>query len=446
MTFLSRSVFALLMSGAASAAHAQATDDKPVSPDVSGNITAGTQTPPPATLTGEWGGLRTRLRDGGIDLTLGYTSEAAYNASGGDRQRVRETGQFTFGTALDTDKLIGLPGGTLKVDITYRRGKDLGAGANLGVLQQVQEVYGRGQTWRLTDFYYQQSFANGHVDLKLGRLTQGGDFGAFSCEYMNLSFCGSPPGNLVGDYWYNWPISVWAARLRVKNDNAYFMVGAYEINPRNLDNTFTIGHFHGATGVMVPVAFGYTPRLGAAGLPGSYKLGAWYNSSNADDLLLDINRQPRAVTGLSPLRRDGRYGFYAQFQQQLTGTAEDSPSGRKTTKGLVAFLNVTQADRETSAVDNQIAAGIFYTGLLPFRPHDDFEFAVARTNVNGRSLGALPVGNTRPNAEYAAEIDYGLHATGWLIVRPNVQYVIDPGGYSDRKDVVILGVKSSINF
>ena len=58
--------------------------------------------------------------------------------------------------------------------MTYRRGKDLGAAANLGVLQQVQEVYGRGQTWRLTQFWYQQSFANGHADLKLGRLTQGG--------------------------------------------------------------------------------------------------------------------------------------------------------------------------------------------------------------------------------------------------------------------------------
>ena len=24
---------------------------------------------------------------------------------------------------------------------------------------------------------------------------------------MNLSFCGSPVGNIAGDYWYTWPVS-----------------------------------------------------------------------------------------------------------------------------------------------------------------------------------------------------------------------------------------------
>lgn len=401
---------------------------------------------PPATMTGEWGGLRTRLRDDGIDISAGYGSQTAWNISGGQRERVRETGQFVLGAKIDTGTLIGLPGGTFQATVTYRRGEDLGADAGLGVLQQVQEVYGRGQTWRLTQFWYQQAFANDHIDLKLGRLTEGEDFAAFSCQFMNLSFCGAPPGNLAGDYWYNWPISQWAARLRVKNDRFYAMVGAYEVNPRNLDNDFTIGHFHGAQGVMVPVELGFTPRLGSRRLPGSYKVGAWYNSANADDVLLDVNGQPRSITGLAPLRRGGRYGFYIQAQQQLTGTAVDTPSGPQTTHGLVAFVNITQTDRRTTVTDNQVAAGLIYTGLLSFRPHDDLGFAVARTNVNGRAWQGQIGGKPRPNAEYAAELAYGIHVTGWLTLRPNVQYIVDPGGLSDANDVVIFGVKGAVSF
>lgn len=400
----------------------------------------------PGTLTGEWGGLRTDLRDDGVDLTGSYTNEAATNVSGGQRKAIRASGQFTLGATIDTDRLVSLPGGTFQVTLTYRHGDDLGAAAGLGVLQQVQEVYGRGNVPRLTQFWYQQSFADGHVDLKLGRLTQGEDFAAFSCSFMNLSFCGSPVGNLAGDYWYNWPISQWGARLRVKNDRFYAMIGAYEVNPRNLHENFAIGHFTGATGVMVPVEVGYTPHYGEHRLPGSYKLGGWYNSSKADDVYFDINHQPRAITGLAPLQDVGRYGAYLQFQQQLTGSATDGPGGSKTKQGLTVFLNITQTDRRTTATDNQIASGLFYTGLFASRPIDKMGLAVARTNVNSRTTRNLMPGVERPSAEYAAELYYGAHLTRWLVVRPNIQYIINPGGYTRATDVVVLGAKSAIAF
>src|SRR5689334_5391326 len=40
-------------------------------------------------VLGDWGGLRTRLYQRGIDFQLGYTAELAYNARGGDEHLVR---------------------------------------------------------------------------------------------------------------------------------------------------------------------------------------------------------------------------------------------------------------------------------------------------------------------------------------------------------------------
>lgn len=92
------------------------------------------------------------------------------------------------------------------------------------------------------------------------------------------------------------------------------------------------------------------------------------------------------------------------MQQQLTGTSKDG----KSLTGLGMFLNVTQLDRKTSVIDNQIALGIFYKGLVPALPGDVLGVAVARTNVNGRVARAdeLVPGTPVRDAEYAAEVFY----------------------------------------
>jgi porin len=147
---------------------------------------------------GDWGGLRSRLHDDGIDLAVGYTSETAANVQGGTKVGVRYTDQLTFGTTLDLQKLLGLNQARFQISITDRNGRNLSSDLHLGTLQQVQEVYGRGQTWRITQFWYDQVYFDGALDWKIGKLTVGENFASFSCEFTNLTFCGSTPGNLVG--------------------------------------------------------------------------------------------------------------------------------------------------------------------------------------------------------------------------------------------------------
>ena len=48
-----------------------------------------------------------------------------------------------------------------------------------------------------------------------------------------------------------------------------------------------------------------------------------------------------------------------------------------------------------------------------------------------------------PEGETAIEMSYGLQLTPWLNIRPDVQYIVDPGAFSYRTthDALALGVQ-----
>ncbi len=230
------------------------------------------------------------------------------------------------------------------------------------------------------------------------------------------------------------------ARAKVSIGKGYVQLGAYEVNPLNLRKTFTVGYFHGAAGVLFPVEAAWKPKPG--GLPGMYRIGAWYDTSHADDVVLDEHSGLAINTGLEPLRRNGRWGGWAVLRQQVSGSANQDG----TVRGLSVFGRVTQADRRTSRLDRQIVLGVFYEGLAITAPDDVVGVALGSTHVNGRIAAAEGIADQPvQRSEYVGEIFYSLHPTPGLIVRPNVQYIVDPGGRRGRTRVLILGMKTAIS-
>ncbi len=287
-----------------------------------GNALAGDHTPPIASfdasggnnepwLLGDWNGLRTDLKDRGIDFQFGYTGELAFNPTGGFESRAAYADQYSAGVTFDLDSLVGIPDAKFQLTLTQRTGRNLSDDARLGTLQEVQEIYGRGQTIRLTDFWYEQQFANGLIDWKIGRMPVNEDFGSFPCDFQNLTFCGSDLGNLVGNYIYNWPISQWATRAKVNLTGfGYIQVGVYDVNPKYLgvdDQVLPVFYNH-SSGALIPVELAWLPALDGGRLRGSYKIGAWYDTSGADDVDGDLF----TLTGLPARRHRGRYGGLSQ--------------------------------------------------------------------------------------------------------------------------------------
>ncbi|MFN5671989.1 carbohydrate porin, partial [Bradyrhizobium sp.] len=369
--------------------------------------------------------------------------------AGGQRRDAAYTDQWTFGTTFDLAKLGVVPDGTIQVTWTDRNGSNLSDDARLGTLQQVQELFGRGQTLRLTQFWYDQKFIGDLIDWKIGRITFGEDFASFACDFQNLTFCGAQPGNLVGNYIYNWPVSQWATRLKFNLPGfGYFQFGVYDANPNylNVSQSALPVFYSGSTGLLIPAEIAWLPKFG--NLPGSYKFGGWYDTSTAPDVVTDINGSPAMLSGQPLLQSRGRYGGYVSFVQQVIRSSQVSSAG-----ALSLFFNATMADRRTATTDYQIAGGLTYTGPLQSRPEDDIGFAVGTTHVNGRiawseelqnlaGLGPVAVqGN-----EYVMELYYTYRPLAGLQVRPNIQYVVDPGGTSRNPNALVFGLKTVANF
>src|SRR5262245_45787293 len=108
---------------------------------------------------GDWGGARTRLFQQGIDFQFGYANEFGTNTQGGVKRWAGYADQTQVGATFNLERLFGVPDAIFQVTMTERTGRNLVADAQLNALQLVQEVYGRGQTTRLTQFWYDSTIS-----------------------------------------------------------------------------------------------------------------------------------------------------------------------------------------------------------------------------------------------------------------------------------------------
>lgn len=392
-------------------------------------------------LLGDWGGLRTALEDIGITPSVQYIAMPAANVSGGTSSRTEYAAQLTLGANANLDKIAGIKGGSFQVLFTNRHGNNINATANLQVLQNPQAIWGAGQIWRLSQAFYRQRI--GKVEFKIGRMSTGEEFGHAPCFFESLYFCGIVPGHVAFAYWFNPPVGVWAARVRVEDKLGYTQFAVYENNQRNLltDHGFYLGT-KGATGAILPVERGFTTRLG--GDPhrsGLYKIGMWYDTSRTTDLALDAHGGYSALTGQPLAALRGRWGAYVVGRQTVIPARSDGSGA------LDVFFSGVLADARTNTIRSIVVGGAMLSGVIPGRPRDQIGLAIGRTRVNDRLTGLeelqLAAGTTTrtpQRVEWSSELAYSIAVAPSFSLRPNVQLYHHPGGRSDRADVVVLGV------
>jgi porin len=400
-------------------------------------------------LTGDWGGLRTKLLDLGIAPILTFVTDVLGNPTGGQRRAVRESDELALSLAADLDKLAGWAGAQFLLSFSIRSGTSL-SDKDIGNVFTVAQVC-CGHTYRLVNVALEQSLFDDRVSLRGGRITAGDEFLASPLydTFVQAAFNANPMGILFNVPMSVDPVATWGMRARVRPiREVSLMAGVY-----NGDPTLGANDKHGVDWTMRgplfaigEVGFRLNQEPGATGLPGNYKIGGYYQAGKVPDLFRDVDGGSIALSGLPPQMHSGNGGFYILLDQMIY-----RDGGADSGRGLTPFVSLIFApDSSVNTMPFFANGGLVYQGPFASRPRDTAAFGVAygafssqlaRSQRDARSAGS---GVGIQKYELALELTYIIQVRRWLQVQPDLQYIINPGGTGKIPNALVLGFQLAL--
>lgn len=423
---------------------------------------------PPATgfrqrpdLLGDFDGLRSGLAARGVSFGLLETSEVLDNPTGGIRQGAVYEGLTEASMGLDLGKLFGLDNGVINASAFQIHGRGLSTN-NIGNLNNVSSIEATRGT-KLFELFYQQGFAGGKVDVRVGQLAADQEFlsSQYSGSLMNSTSFGWPelPSQDVPESGPIYPLAALGVRARwFVSGSITLMAGVYNGSPAGpgagdpqlRDGSGTSFRLDDGVFAIAEVQYLLNGGDHPSRLPGTYKFGAWYESQGTFDQRFDNTGLSLASpsTNGQPRKRDGDYSLYAMVDQLVyrePGTTD---------QGAAVFFRVMGAPEDRNLISFFVDGGLTYKGLIPSRDSDTVALggSISRVSPVASHLDAdtqFYSNDYAPirSSEGILELTYEFQATAWLLAQPDLQYVFNPsGGVIDKSgrrigDAFMLGLR-----
>ncbi|MGF6758614.1 carbohydrate porin [Paraburkholderia sp. GAS42] len=470
--FCTAFAFATLSGGAAFAAASP--DATPEAPEADLNIKA-----QPAdqwtgvwtrqTLLGDMGGLRPWLGKYGVTFGLTETSEYLANLRGGLSRGGDYDGLTTATVTVDTQKAFGLQGGTFNVSALQIHGRNLSAD-RLGTLNTASGIEAQGAT-RLWEMWYQQSFLNKRLDIKVGQQSIDQEFmtSQYSALFVNTMF-GWPgvPSYDMPSGGPAYPLADLGVRVRGQiTPSLTALAGIYDGDPLGNDRDNLSGtnfNLHNSTLFIGELQYainqpadGEMVGMGKTGLPGTYKIGVWYNNGRFADQRFDNTGVPLANTTLStgtPQSHHGDYSIYAVADQMVWRPDPDEP------RSLGVFARVMGAPGDRNLISASANLGIVMKAPFQGRDNDTAGIALTYIKVGSHARdfdrdslaftgGPYPI----RNSETVLEATYQYQVTPWWQLQADAQYTFNAGAGQNPNDTTqalrntfVVGVRTNITF
>ncbi|MBS0536283.1 MAG: carbohydrate porin [Proteobacteria bacterium] len=418
------------------------------------------------TLTGDWGGGRTALKENqGIDITLNYIGETFGVLSGGLNRRSSYEGRFEFSVDTDLSKLVGLNGATTHFTIYQIHNGGSNPAQNVGSIADPSNIDALPTT-RLFTLWYEQSFAD-RFSLRVGQLAGDDEFITAPTAGGLINGTFGWAGLLASDMLNGgpaYPVAVPGARLKVNaTDNVTVLAAVFAGNPAGKSNcTVTVqecnenGLNFGLTGgalYMSEVQYAVNQGKGAAGLPAVYKLGGWYATTDFADQRFGVNAAGTPVplsdpTMTGPLNHRGNWGIYGVADQTVL---------RRGDTALSLFVRGGLSPSNRNLLSYYVDGGAGIKGLFAGRPDDTLTFGVAYAKISKDAVSAdIDAGNAVVrDHEVVFEVSYAAQIAPWWTLQPDLQYIVHPGGnVADPNDpnggavknAFVAGLRSTIKF
>jgi porin len=235
-----------------------------------------------------------------------------------------------------------------------------------------------------------------------------------------------------------YPLSSLGVRVQVKpTDNQTILAGVFDDNPGGGafdDDAQALDHngakFNLNTGALFIAEYQYSAK--PVGLPGTYKLGFWYDTGS-------FPNQRYGTDGLSlanpasngePLMHHSNHSIYAVVDQTVWQSASDS------SRNLNAFGRIMGAPDAQNLVDFFFNGGLTLAAPLPGRDNDQVGIDFGIGKVSSQKVGLdQDAGLPKQTTEELIELTYQAQVLPWLVVQPDMQYIVNPGaGVPDPND------------
>ncbi len=395
-------------------------------------------------LTGDWGGLRTRLNNKGVVPTLTYVADIQGNPVGGARQGFKYFHNIGLDLIIHTEKLIGLKGGRFHVSVSQRSGESLTHRDIKNTFNVAQVCC--GDTYKLVNLSYEQALFDEKLNIRLGRISGGDEFLSSPLYWLFVQngIDGNPVGIFFNAGFSAYPNATWGVRVKSHpTKNFYIMAGAYNANQERIKNSnhgadFT---FDGPYFFIAETGYHLNGLLSQRGLPGNYKIGGYHQSGDYQ-IFSDPDRT-----------KNGKWGFYVLVDQMIY--REKGGHGIIADQGLTPFAAFLFApDDEINSIPFFMNGGLVYKGLIPGRDQDYAGFALIygkftdKMNQDMAQATSFELTDNpmRPkDFEAVLEWMYKIQITQWLNIQPDVQYVIKPGGTGDIDNALVLGFQLGVS-
>lgn len=355
------------------------------------------------------GSLGRRLRDTnsalnrhGVNLSGWVQMDGSSVAKGGLPNADGFIGQYLIDVALavDTGKLLHVPGGTLNVEAQSHSGSNI-LDRQMPAIQDPDNMDAAPGTW-LAKLYYEQDLMQQKVQLQGGLMYMDDRFASVPyCEqFLSLDFASD--ASISTFVLPTFPKGSWGGNVRVMPVKGLTLAGGV-YNDHSTELSYDPG------GNLWVTEEKWESRW--RGLPYQVKVGAWRDTGKFE-------------------RFQGGTVHHASGLYVVAGRTWWRPSGSKD-RGVGTFFQYGQAPESVAAVRRHVGAGAVWYGPVKARPADQIGFAFSDGLLTRQSTFAHGFENEF-ELYYLVDVGHG------LTVSPDLEYYQHPNG--DGQPNTLLGL------
>ena len=362
------------------------------------------------TLTGDWGGYRTKLTENGIDAALTYKGEFSKPTKRGLQKKTSYLENLDLKISLDAEKILSLKDTSFFIYGLGSRGSEKGnsPSANVGDHQGTSNIEAPVDDFKVYEAWVQKEF----FDKKLSVLFDLHDLNSefyvteTSGLFLNSSFGIGKDLSQTGVNGPSiFPFTAPAIRVKAQQEEFYLQAALFNAQAGDPDNLKgTHARMGGSDGTLAIAELGITTS-------GKFAVGAWsYN---------------RTFSHISEPNQVSNSGYYLLADHNVT-------------ENTSAFLRYGVAANGPNEVGTCVTGGFVFNKALGF--------GITSVTPSEAHKAASEAAGAPLSTETTFELTYKHEIYPGISLQPDYQYVTRPGMDETARGVHVGTFRFELNF